>query len=249
MVLAKVVRNSPVMRDSSVPLATKRLLRSRRDGADSSIGVGTGPSALGLANASSGGPGRGSAAGSLVAYLIGITQLDPLPHQLLFERFLNPERTELPDIDTDFCVERRGEVIQYCREKYGNDRVAQIVTFNRMKARAALRDVGRDGPVLQVGRPAVEGFSYAPLVDDLFGERAGRDAAVIEGDQVRHLGLLHRPHHLLALGRVHGQRLLADHHLPRPRGGNRDLAGWRAIRYEGDVQPRGYTDEEVTGRD
>ncbi|MBQ7529064.1 DNA polymerase III subunit alpha, partial [bacterium] len=89
------------------------------------------------------GPGRGSAAGSIVAYLIGITQLDPLPHDLLFERFLNPERTELPDIDTDFCVERRGEVIQYCRERYGNDRVAQIATYGRMKAKNAIRDVGR----------------------------------------------------------------------------------------------------------
>lgn len=89
------------------------------------------------------GPGRGSAAGSLVAYLIGITQLDPLPHDLLFERFLNPERTELPDIDTDFCVDRRGEVIQYCRERYGNDRVAQIATYGRMKAKNAIRDVGR----------------------------------------------------------------------------------------------------------
>jgi len=108
------------------------------------------------------GPGRGSAAGSLVAYLIGITQLDPLPHQLLFERFLNPERTELPDIDTDFCVERRGEVIQYCREKYGNDRVAQIVTFNRMKARAALRDVGR---VLGVPLPEVDRIAKAVPAD------------------------------------------------------------------------------------
>ena len=104
------------------------------------------------------GPGRGSAAGSLVAYLMGITQLDPLPHQLLFERFLNPERTELPDIDTDFCVERRGEVIQYCREKYGQDRVAQIVTFNRMKARAAIRDVGR---VLGMPLPEVDRIAKA----------------------------------------------------------------------------------------
>jgi len=108
------------------------------------------------------GPGRGSAAGSLVAYLIGITQLDPLPHQLLFERFLNPERTELPDIDTDFCVERRGEVIEYCRQKYGTDRVAQIVTFNRMKARAAIRDVGR---VLGVPLPDVDRIAKAVPAD------------------------------------------------------------------------------------
>jgi DNA polymerase-3 subunit alpha len=89
------------------------------------------------------GPGRGSAAGSMVAYLLGITQLDPLRHGLLFERFLNPERISMPDIDMDFCYERRGEVIAYVREKYGDDRVAQIVTFGTMAARAAVRDVGR----------------------------------------------------------------------------------------------------------
>ncbi len=102
------------------------------------------------------GPGRGSAAGSLVAYLTGITLLDPLKHGLLFERFLNPERTELPDVDTDFCVERREEVIQYCREKYGYDKVAQIITFGRMKARAAIRDVGRvmDVPLQKVDKIA-----------------------------------------------------------------------------------------------
>lgn len=100
------------------------------------------------------GPGRGSAAGSLVAYLIGITQLDPLKYDLLFERFLNPERTELPDIDTDFCVDRRGEVIQYCRERYGEDRVSQIATYGRMKAKNAIRDVGRvmDVPLADVGK-------------------------------------------------------------------------------------------------
>lgn len=102
------------------------------------------------------GPGRGSAAGSLVAYLTGITKLDPLKHSLLFERFLNPERTELPDVDTDFCVERRGEVIEYCRRKYGKDKVAQIITFGRLKARAAIRDVGRvmDIPLAKVDKIA-----------------------------------------------------------------------------------------------
>jgi DNA polymerase III subunit alpha len=99
------------------------------------------------------GPGRGSAAGSLVAFLLGITNINPLEHDLLFERFLNPERTELPDIDTDFCVERRGEVIQYVRNKFGHDRVAQIITFGRMKARAAIRDVGR---VLDIPLPKVD---------------------------------------------------------------------------------------------
>lgn len=89
------------------------------------------------------GPGRGSAAGSIIAYALGITNLDPIENGLLFERFLNPERTEMPDIDMDFDDERRGEVIDYVREKYGADKVAQIITFGTMKARAAVRDAGR----------------------------------------------------------------------------------------------------------
>ena len=89
------------------------------------------------------GPGRGSAVGSVVAYCLKITDLDPLKYNLLFERFLNPERISMPDIDTDFCVERRDEVIKYVTEKYGEDRVAQIVTFGTMAARAAVRDAGR----------------------------------------------------------------------------------------------------------
>ena len=98
------------------------------------------------------GPGRGSAAGSLVAYTLGITQLDPIRYQLLFERFLNPERVSMPDIDVDFCFERRQEVIDYVVRKYGKDRVAQIVTFGTMAARNAIRDVGRvlDMPYAQV---------------------------------------------------------------------------------------------------
>jgi len=89
------------------------------------------------------GPGRGSAAGSLVSYLLGITNLDPIRYGLLFERFLNPERAGMPDIDIDFCFERRGEVIDYVTKKYGKDNVAQIITFGTMQARAAIRDVGR----------------------------------------------------------------------------------------------------------
>jgi DNA polymerase-3 subunit alpha len=89
------------------------------------------------------GPGRGSAAGSLVAYSTGITDVDPLVYDLLFERFLNPERVSMPDIDVDFCFERRGEVIDYVREKYGKDAVGQIVTFGTLKSRAAVKDVGR----------------------------------------------------------------------------------------------------------
>lgn len=89
------------------------------------------------------GPGRGSAAGSIVAYLLGVTNIDPLRHKLVFERFLNPERVSMPDIDIDFCDERRDEVIDYVGEKYGRDRVAQIITFSTMAARAATRDAGR----------------------------------------------------------------------------------------------------------
>ena len=89
------------------------------------------------------GPGRGSAAGSLVAYVTGITDCDPIRFDLLFERFLNPDRVSMPDIDVDFCYERRGEVIEYVREKYGKDSVGQIITFGTMKSRAVIRDVGR----------------------------------------------------------------------------------------------------------
>lgn len=98
------------------------------------------------------GPGRGSAAGSLVAYTLGITKLDPIRYQLLFERFLNPERVSMPDIDIDFCFERRQEVIDYVVRKYGKDRVVQIVTFGTLAARGVIRDVGRvlDLPYAQV---------------------------------------------------------------------------------------------------
>jgi len=89
------------------------------------------------------GPGRGSAAGSIISYVLGITALDPLEHDLLFERFLSPDRSDMPDIDIDFDDERRGEVIEYVRDKYGSDKVAQIITFSTMKARAAVRDAGR----------------------------------------------------------------------------------------------------------
>ncbi|MCG9892241.1 MAG: DNA polymerase III subunit alpha [Thermosynechococcaceae cyanobacterium MS004] len=89
------------------------------------------------------GPGRGSAAGSLVAYALGITGIDPVHHGLLFERFLNPERKSMPDIDTDFCIEKREQIIEYVTEKYGTDRVAQIITFNRLTSKAVLKDVAR----------------------------------------------------------------------------------------------------------
>ena len=102
------------------------------------------------------GPGRGSAAGSLVAYALQITNIDPVHHGLLFERFLNPERKSMPDIDTDFCIDRRDEMIKYVTEKYGRDCVSQIVTFNRMTSKAVLKDVGRvlDIPYAQADRMA-----------------------------------------------------------------------------------------------
>ncbi len=100
------------------------------------------------------GPGRGSAAGSLVAYTLRITEVDPLAYGLLFERFLNPDRISMPDIDVDLCERRRGEVIEYVRQKYGRENVGQIITFNSMKARAVIRDVGRvlEVPLAEVNR-------------------------------------------------------------------------------------------------
>src|SRR6202165_5780790 len=102
------------------------------------------------------GPGRGSAAGSLVSYSMNITDLDPLQHELFFERFLNPERISMPDIDIDFCMNRRGEVIDYVTRKYGRENVAQIITFNTMAAKAAIKDCGRalDMPYGDVDRIA-----------------------------------------------------------------------------------------------
>ena len=99
------------------------------------------------------GPGRGSGAGSVVAWAMAITDLDPLRFGLLFERFLNPERVSMPDFDIDFCQERRGEVIEYVQKKYGREKVAQIITFGKLQARAVLRDVGR---VLQMPYPKVD---------------------------------------------------------------------------------------------
>lgn len=102
------------------------------------------------------GPGRGSAAGSLVSYCLDITEIDPIKYNLLFERFLNPERISMPDIDVDFCQDRRSEVISYVSEKYGKDHVAQIITFGTMAAKAAIRDVGRalDMPYAEVDKIA-----------------------------------------------------------------------------------------------
>ena len=110
------------------------------------------------------GPGRGSAAGSLVAYSLRITDLDPIPYNLLFERFLNPERISMPDIDVDFCMDRRDEVLKYVTEKYGQDHVTQIITYGTMLAKGVIRDVGR---VLDI--PYAEVDKVAKLVPNTLG--------------------------------------------------------------------------------
>ena len=135
------------------------------------------------------GPGRGSAAGSLVAYCMEITNVDPLQNELLFERFLNPERVSMPDIDIDFCMNRRGEVIDYVKSKYGEDQVAQIITFNTMAAKAAVKDVGRalDMPYGEVDRIA----KLIPATIGITIERALKDspplAAAYEDPKIREL--------------------------------------------------------------
>jgi DNA polymerase-3 subunit alpha len=120
------------------------------------------------------GPGRGSATGSLVAYSMGITNIDPMQNVLLFERFLNPERVTMPDIDVDFCMNRRGEVIDYVTRKYGRDQVAQIITFNTMAAKASIKDCGRalDMPYGDVDRiaklvPATVGMTIDRALEDV----------------------------------------------------------------------------------
>ncbi|GHU66240.1 DNA-directed DNA polymerase [Clostridia bacterium] len=128
------------------------------------------------------GPGRGSAAGSLVSYALRITNIDPIRYGLLFERFLNPERVSMPDIDIDFCIDRREEVIEYVREKYGRDKVSQIITFGTMQAKAAIKDVGRvlDIPFDDVNKvvkmlpPKAKNLSEA-----LSGESKDNDGSII----------------------------------------------------------------------
>jgi len=157
------------------------------------------------------GPGRGSAAGSLVSYLLGITQLDPLKHKLLFERFLNPERVGLPDIDIDFCFERRQEVIEYVNQKYGKENVAQIITFGTMQARAVIRDVGR---VMAV--PYAEVDRIAKLVNALKTDELKHlyesDRTVKELlDTAKDLEGLNRHASVHAAGVVIGDRPLSDY--------------------------------------
>jgi len=136
------------------------------------------------------GPGRGSATGSLVAYVMEITNIDPLQHSLLFERFLNPERVSMPDIDVDFCMNRRGEVIDYVTGKYGREQVAQIITFNTMAAKAAIKDCGRalDMPYGDVDRiakliPATVGMT----IDEALKEVAELRKAYKTDGQIKEL--------------------------------------------------------------
>ncbi len=126
------------------------------------------------------GPGRGSGAGSIAAYCIGITDVDPMKYNLLFERFLNPERVSMPDFDIDFCYERRQEVIDYVTEKYGADHVAQIVTFGTLQTRAAIRDVGRT-----MGMPYASVDAVAKLVPNDF--HISIDEAVKKSKEIRQL--------------------------------------------------------------
>ena len=136
------------------------------------------------------GPGRGSAAGALVAYSLGITDIDPLQHELLFERFLNPERISMPDIDIDFCMNRRGEVIEYVTRKYGRENVAQIITFGTMAAKAAIKDVGRamDMPYSDVDRIAkMVPTTLNIQLDDAIRESAQLQEAYDKDPQVRQL--------------------------------------------------------------
>jgi DNA polymerase III subunit alpha len=124
------------------------------------------------------GPGRGSAAGSLASYLLRITDLDPIAYELLFERFLNPERVSMPDVDADFADERRDEVIRYVEEKYGKDHVAQIITFGTMASRAAVRDVGR---VLELP------YTFCDKISKLIPMSMGLDDAINKVEEVKEL--------------------------------------------------------------
>ena len=136
------------------------------------------------------GPGRGSAAGALVAYSLGITDIDPIQHELLFERFLNPERISMPDIDIDFCMNRRGEVIEYVTNKYGRENVAQIITFGTMAAKAAIKDVGRamDMPYSDVDRIAkMVPTTLNIKLDDALKESVAMQEAYEKDPQIKQL--------------------------------------------------------------
>ncbi|MDF1720430.1 MAG: DNA polymerase III subunit alpha [Minwuia sp.] len=138
------------------------------------------------------GPGRGSGAGSLVAYALTITDLDPLRYGLLFERFLNPERVSMPDFDIDFCQDRRDEVIRYVQDKYGHDHVAQIITFGKLQARAVLRDVGRVlqmpyGQVDRISKMVPNNPANPVTLKEALDQEPGLKAQYREDDAVKHL--------------------------------------------------------------
>jgi DNA polymerase-3 subunit alpha len=128
------------------------------------------------------GPGRGSAAGSLVAYALRITEIDPIPYNLIFERFLNPERVSMPDIDVDFCAERRDEIIRYVTEKYGADKVAQIGTFGTMSAKAVVKDVGR-----ALGIPYADVDRVTKLIPTFRGKVFSIDESISQIPQLKEL--------------------------------------------------------------
>lgn len=167
------------------------------------------------------GPGRGSVAGSLVAYAMRITEVDPLEHKLLFERFLNPERVSLPDIDVDFCINGRDKVIQYVVERYGKDHVAQIATFGTLKAKAAIKDVGRalgmsyaeTDRIAQLVPAPRQGFDY-PLAEAIKMEKRLADYAANEGREFVSLAMklegLTRHSSTHAAGVVIGDRPLVE---------------------------------------
>ncbi|MBD3220542.1 DNA polymerase III subunit alpha [bacterium] len=136
------------------------------------------------------GPGRGSAAGSLVCYCMGITDIDPIKHQLLFERFLNPERISMPDIDVDFCFEKRPDIIRYVEEKYGRENVSQIITFGTMAARAVIKDVAR---VLDLG------FAESDRISKLVPEELGitLERAIAEAPGLKEVGEESEKHAML----------------------------------------------------
>ncbi len=178
------------------------------------------------------GPGRGSAAGSLVAYALRITNLDPMPYGLLFERFLNPERVSMPDIDVDFCFENRDKVIGYVTERYGADKVAQITTFGKMLARAVIRDVGRvmGLPYAEVDRiaklvPARLGITLKQALEEEPRLREAAEADPRVAELIRHaikLEGLNRHASTHAAGIVIGNRPLVDY-LPLYKGQNGEL--------------------------
>ncbi|MDO9585617.1 MAG: DNA polymerase III subunit alpha, partial [Syntrophales bacterium] len=141
------------------------------------------------------GPGRGSAAGSLVAYAIGITNIDPIRYRLFFERFLNPERISMPDIDIDFCQEGRDEIIRYVTEKYGSDKVSQIITFGKMQARAVIRDVGR-----ALNMPYGEVDAIAKLIPNVLN--ISLDEAIKREPRLREEEKKNQVKQLLALSRA-----------------------------------------------